>query len=233
MQIVLLCGGMGKRLQKVSKSMPKGMIEINKHPFIYYLLKSLKKYNFTSVHFCLGYKSEIFIEYLNSKNFLIPISYSIEKEKNLLGTGGAIVKAVKYLNKNFIIQYGDTLLDINYELFFKKHLKNNTKITMSVIPSDLCNHRANVYCTKNLKGELECIYNKKNPIVSSNYIDYGAIACQKKVFTSLENKFFDLSDIQRELTISGQASFFEILNPFIEIGNPQSLASARKFLKND
>ena len=233
MQIVLLCGGMGKRLRALSKNIPKGMIEINKKPFIYYLLKSLEKFNFTSIHFCLGYKSEIFIGYLNSINYHIPISYSLENSEKLLGTGGAIVNAFKYLNRDFIIQYGDTLLDINYELFFKKHILNHSKITMSVIPSDICNHKPNIYCTKNVNGELNCIYDKKNPNINSNYIDYGAMACQKNVFAELDSNFIDLSDIQKEITISGQASFFEIFSPFIEIGNPQALNLAKNILKND
>ena len=233
MQIVFLSGGMGKRLKVVSKNIPKGMIEINKKPFIYYLLKSLEKFNFTSIHFCLGYKSEIFISYLNSINSPVPISYSLENGEKLLGTGGAIVNAFQYLNKDFIIQYGDTLLDINYELFFKKHMEYNTKITMSIIPSDLCNHKPNIYCTKNLNGELNCNYDKKNPSIKSNYIDYGAMACQKKVFAELDSNFIDLSDIQKELTISGEASFFEVFTPFIEIGNPQSLSSAKNILSND
>ena len=233
MQIVLLCGGMGRRLKEVSKDTPKGMIEINKKPFIYYLLKSLEIFNFSSIHFCLGYKSEVFLDYLNSINFHIPISYSLEKRKKLLGTGGAIVNAFKYLKKDFIVQYGDTLLDMNYELFFNKHLENNSKITMSVIASDLCNHEPNIYCTKNLSGELNCIYDKKNPNINSNYIDYGAMACQKRVFEEFDSKFIDLSDIQKKLTVSGQASFFEIFSPFIEIGTPQSLNSAKHILKND
>ena len=96
MQIVLLCGGMGKRLQAVSNDMPKGMVEINKKPFIYYLFKSLKDFNFTSIHICLGYKSELFVEYLNTIDFSVPISFSLENSKQLLGTGGAIVNSFKY-----------------------------------------------------------------------------------------------------------------------------------------
>ena len=86
---------------------------------------------------------------------------------------------------------------------------------------------------KDVNGELHCIYDKKNPNINSNYIDYGAMACQKKVFAELDSNFIDLSDIQKELTISGQASFFEIFSPFIEIGNPQALNLAKNILKND
>jgi len=233
MQIVLLCGGMGRRLREVSNNVPKSMIEINNKPFLYFLLKSLKRFNFKSIHICLGYRSEVFIEYLNSIDFSVPITYSLENSKKLLGTGGAIINALRYLNNDFIIQYGDTLLDIQYDLFFEEHLANDSKITMSLISSDLCNHTPNTFCTRNLNGELNCIYNKKNPPSHSNYIDYGAMACKKSVFNIKENKFVDLSDIQQKLTASRQASFYEVTAPFIEIGNPKALRDAKKILKND
>ena len=58
MQMVLLCGGLGKRIRGIDELNPKGMINVNNKPFLYYILKSLEPYKFSNIHFCFGYKSE-------------------------------------------------------------------------------------------------------------------------------------------------------------------------------
>ena len=60
-------------------------------------------FKYSSIHFCLSKFSEKIL-FLENEN-LIPISYSIENENNLLGTGGAI-KLFGILENNFIVQYG-------------------------------------------------------------------------------------------------------------------------------
>lgn len=43
LDIIILCGGLGKRIRSKSKNLPKILIEIEKKvPFIEFLLKSLK-----------------------------------------------------------------------------------------------------------------------------------------------------------------------------------------------
>ena len=76
MQLVILCGGLGTRLREIDDKNPKSLIEINNKPFIHYLLNSIEKYPFTSIHFCLGYKVKILLTTLiklinlNLKNIL-------------------------------------------------------------------------------------------------------------------------------------------------------------------
>ena len=52
LDIIILCGGLGKRIKNKSKGMPKILIEIKKKiPFIEYLLYSLKIRQFKSIVF--------------------------------------------------------------------------------------------------------------------------------------------------------------------------------------
>ena len=41
--MVILAGGYGTRLQKLTKNIPKSMVKINGKPFIYHQLSLLKK----------------------------------------------------------------------------------------------------------------------------------------------------------------------------------------------
>lgn len=231
MQIVFLSGGLGTRLREINPREPKGLIRLNGVPFMDYIFKSVIEYNPSSLHFCLGYKSEIYIEYLKNYEKFFKITYSIENEKNLLGTGGALKNALNFLEEDFIVQYGDTVLDFDYKKFFEVHLENRKEMTMTIIHKSKSKEKANLICKKNDFGGLNCIYNKFNPSINSNFVDYGAMAFKKKVFKNEEKIVFDLSQIQTFLTTNSQSYFVEIDKPYIEIGTPESFKTAYNQLK--
>jgi len=95
-EIIILSGGKGTRIKKFTKKIPKCLIDINGKPFLYYQLRYLKKCGIKKVILSVGYKSEEVKNYVkNNINF---IDVKIVKDgKKLLGTGGAIIKSIKFL----------------------------------------------------------------------------------------------------------------------------------------
>ncbi len=232
MQIVFLCGGLGTRLNSISNGDPKSLIKINGKPFLKYILDRVIPYNPSSIHFCLGYKSKLFLNFFQTLSFKnTNLTYSIEDANSLLGTGGAIKNALKFLDKNFIVQYGDTMLNLSYEDLFNEHIKTKKKMTMSILNYKDTNEIPNVFCKENLDGKNVFLYDKLNPPLDSNFIDYGAIVFRKNVFTKIKEIKFDLSEIQRKLTYENQSGFYKVDHPYIEIGTPKSFLMAKKLLK--
>ena len=232
MQIVILCGGQGSRLGKLSKNTPKSLLKINGIPFMKYLIDSLISYEPSSIHLCLGKFSEQILIFLENEKYDVPISYSIENENNLLGTGGAIRNCLKYLENNFIVQYGDTILDLNYSDLYNHHLKEEKEMTLTILPVSMTNEKPNILCNYLDNGQLNCLYDKNNFKTNGNFIDYGANVFKKKVFTQDLPLKFDLSNIQTSLSKSGKASFYLVDKKYIEIGSMNSFYSAAKELKN-
>lgn len=227
MQLVLLCGGLGKRIREIDKLNPKGMIDIHNKPFLDYLLKSLEPHNFSNLHFCFGYKSEKYLSYLKKNHSQLKYTYTVENENELLGTGGAIKNCIDLLDQNFIIQYGDTILKLNYEKFFNLHLQNNKLMTMSILNSSKSEEAPNLYCHKKSQGEISCVYNKKNPPKNANFIDYGALVFDKEIFKMINRRTFDLSDLQEEFTLENKSNFYMVDTKYIEIGTPSSFEKAK------
>lgn len=86
--LVILCGGIGSRIKKYSKGIPKSLIKINNKSILTYILNEFKKYNFNKIYLLTGYKSHLF-RHLDKTNLnFIPIECLIEKK--LMGTGGAL-----------------------------------------------------------------------------------------------------------------------------------------------
>ena len=113
MKAMILSGGRGKRLRPLTDTIPKSLIKINGIPIIVWSINYLKKFGITDIILCTGYRSKQIEEYLNKKNNLnCKIDYSVEKEA--LGTGGAIKKAIKKIsNKSFIVINGDIITNID------------------------------------------------------------------------------------------------------------------------
>jgi NDP-sugar pyrophosphorylase family protein len=113
MKAMILSGGRGKRLRPLTDTIPKPLIKINGIPLIEWSIKYLKKFGITEIILCTGYRSKQIENHLNKKNNLnCKIDYSIEK--NALGTGGAIKKAIKKISdKSFIVINGDIITNID------------------------------------------------------------------------------------------------------------------------
>ena len=232
MQIVILSGGEGSRLGELTKTSPKGLIKINKKPFMSYLIESIIKYYPSSIHFCLGKYSDKYLDYLNNEKLNFKWTYSLEDENQLLGTGGAIKNALNFLEDIFIIQYGDTLLEIDYRSLINYHIDSGKKMTISMKSVANINDNPNILCKKDAEGKMTCIYDKKKYKNIGNFIDYGALVLNKEVLTKNLPEKFDLSSMQKNLSRSKDCSFYQVSSNFIEIGSKESLRKAKSIITN-
>lgn len=66
--VVVLCGGLGMRLQSVIGDPPKPMVEINGRPFLDILIDYVAKYGFTRFILCTGYKGDFIRRYYEKNN---------------------------------------------------------------------------------------------------------------------------------------------------------------------
>ena len=122
-QAIIVCGGYGKRLGKITLKTPKPLIKIKKFTVLDHIIKNLTRFGINRVILLCHYKYEIFKKkYHNHKIFGAKVLCI--KEKKLLGSSGALLNAKKKLNKNFMFCNAETFFDINMKdlisEFFKK-----------------------------------------------------------------------------------------------------------------
>ena len=113
MKAIILAGGKGKRLRPITDYVPKPLVPLNNVPIIEWQIKYLKNYGIKEVIVCTGYKTEMIENHLSmKKNLGVKIEFS--KEKNPLGTGGAIKKASKKISdESFLVLNGDIITNID------------------------------------------------------------------------------------------------------------------------
>lgn len=220
---IILAGGKGTRVKKFTKKIPKCLIEINGKPFLYYQLKYLKKNNVENVIISVGYLSKKIKEYLNKNidfiNFRI-----IEDGKKLLGTGGAILKSLKYLKNNFFVMYGDSYLSLNL-----KNLKKQKRLSsMAIYKNDNKFDKSNI----ELLNSNKIIYHVQKRKNKLRYIDYGISYLNKKIFKDKKKGAkFDLSEFYNELSLKNLLLGYKVKSRFYEIGSYQGINELKNFLK--
>jgi len=208
-QAVILAGGEGKRLRPLTTKTPKSMVLIRRKPFLYHLLRHLKKIGFKNILICTGYMSEKIVNYFGGgKKLGLNIKYSVDG-KNLQGTGGALKNAQPFLSKEFLLINGDTYLPIDYSNFIKFAHKKNKLGT--------------IIFYKNSKRE------NKNP----KPIHAGTGLYKKSITTFIpRNKRFSLEkELFPILVQKKQLGKYITNQKFYDIGTPYRLRIIEKILK--
>jgi NDP-sugar pyrophosphorylase family protein len=107
MELLILCGGLGKRLRPFTADTPKPLITALNKPVIEYQLDFFKRHGIKDIILCTGYKHEMFEEKYPD------LIHSVEKEP--LGTAGAIKNAEKHIKDDFIVTNGDNIFLFNFQ----------------------------------------------------------------------------------------------------------------------
>lgn len=228
--VVVLAGGLATRLISITKKIPKSLIIVNHTPFVLHQLNLFQQNGIQHVHFCLGYLGEMVKKIVEESMFskTIKITYSNDGEV-LLGTGGAIKKALPFLPDVFFITYGDSYLDIDYQ-FIESRFFGSTHEDCGLMT---IYKNSNQFDTSNVifKNKSIVLYSKKQLTGNMEYIDYGLGILRKSHFYAYPDQTpFDLSDIYEKLSISGKLIGYESFERFYEIGSLIGIKDLSKHL---
>ena len=112
--VAILAGGLATRMHPVTQTIPKSMIEVAGRPFIEHQLELLRAEGVKNVVLCVGHLGEMIEAHVgDGSRFGLSVRYSFDGEK-LLGTGGALRRALPLLGQEFFVLYGDSYLEIAY-----------------------------------------------------------------------------------------------------------------------
>ena len=117
MKAMILAAGFGKRLGHLTQSTPKPLIQVKGQPLIKYHLSKLLAADYSQIVINTHYLSDEIINYVENEFNNDPrITFSIEKE--ILGTGGGIKKALHHFgNDDFLVLNSDIYSDLDYKYF--------------------------------------------------------------------------------------------------------------------
>jgi len=150
MKAMILAAGFGKRLGHLTQSTPKPLIKVKGQPLIKYHLSKLLAADYSQIVINTHYLSDEIINYVENEFNNDPrIIFSIEKE--ILGTGGGIKKALHHFgNDDFLVLNSDIYSDLDY-----KYFKSFTSPTLFAVETK---NQGDF----NIKNSKVCLETKKN-----------------------------------------------------------------------
>ena len=225
--VAILAGGIATRLRPYTEKIPKSLVDVQGEPFLAHQLRLLSSQGVRRVVICAGHLGTMIQQFVGGgEEFGIAVSFSFDGPK-LLGTGGAIKRALPLLGPAFFVLYGDSYLPCDYEAVQCEFEKSGMKGLMTVYRNENRHDKSNV----EFHDGAIYSYDKVVRTAAMRHIDYGLGVFRDSAFDMVStDEAVDLSVVYQGLLRSGQLAAFEVQNRFYEIGSLEGLREFREMV---
>lgn len=135
MKAVILAGGKGTRLGNLTREIPKPMLPLLGKPLLEYHVELLRDYGITEIWILVNYlKDSIMQHFGNGAAWNVSIQYYEETEP--LGTTGGIKAIESHLTEDFLVLYGDVLVNMDLHRLIQFHQTQKADATLVLHPND-------------------------------------------------------------------------------------------------
>ena len=213
---LILCAGLGKRLNPLTSTTPKPLLELNNVSMLESCINILIKLGIKKVLLNTFHLRDQIFEFIKKKKFPIDIQI-IDDGKIILDTGGGILNMINNsLESDFLILNPDTLWNNEYineiekmqSFYFSKKINSVLLIANKALSFD-----------KGLKGDFDF---KKNLLIKNDNKNFIYIGCQilnRSLFEKYKIKSFPVAKIWDELLDKNELYGFESFNNFYHLTN--------------
>ncbi len=211
---LILCAGFGKRLNPITLTKPKPLLEINEVTMLEKTINFIKEMGINKIFINTFYLKEHFSNFIKNKNFNLDI-HIIEDGKSILDTGGGILNMTSKSDEDdFIVFNPDTIWSNRYrdeiikmeEIYFSKKLDNILLLVNKNLSFD-----------QSLAGD----FNLSNNLISkTDNLDFIYIGCQilnKKILANQTISKFSILNIWNKLIDEKKLYGFESKQKFYHL----------------
>ena len=213
---LILCAGLGKRLNPLTLTTPKPLLELNNVTMLENCINMLIKLGVKKVFLNTFHLSKQIFEFIKKKNFSIDIQI-IRDGEMILDTGGGILNMINNSKENdFLVLNPDTLWNEEYinevnkmqSLYFLKKINCILLMANKALSFD-----------QNLKGDFSIKDNllKKND--DKNFIYIGCQILNRNIFSKYNINTFSITKVWNELLDKNELYGFESSNKFYHLTN--------------
>lgn len=221
--IVIMAGGLGTRLRPLTNDCPKPLLKIGDKPILEIILENFIQQGFCNFYISVNYKAEMIENYFaDGSKYGVNIQYL--KEKNKLGTAGALSLLPRNIVEPIIVMNGDLLTKVNFIKLLEHHTNNNADATMCVreyryqIPYGVVETKDWSIESLKEKPTYSALVNAGIYVLNSNLLD-----------DIPKNKYFDMTDLF-ELNVSKKRNniAFPIREYWIDVGRIEDFERAQE-----
>ena len=211
---LILCAGFGKRLNPITLTKPKPLLEIKEVTMLEKSINLIKELGINKIFINTFYLKDHILNFIKNKNFNLDI-HIIEDGENILDTGGGILNMITHSSENnFMVFNPDTVWSNEYrdeiikmeEIYFSKNIENILLLVNKNLSFD-----------QNLTGDFNL---SNNLILKKDNLDFIYIGCQilnKKILTTQTLRKFSILNIWNKLIDEKKLYGFESKQKFYHL----------------
>jgi NDP-sugar pyrophosphorylase family protein len=231
MQCVVLAGGLGTRMRRLTELVPKALIPVLGRPFAERQMDWLAGQGVTDVVYSIGYRGDMIRAVLDDgSRWGVGIRY-VDEGNDLQGTAGALRLAADQgvLDSAFFVLYGDSFLSVELATVWQAFCDRGRPALMTVFRNDGKWDRSNV-----IFGDGRVVLYDKGAPPSDElaFIDYGLSVLSLGTIERCipPQGVADLGEVFHILSLEGRLAGLEVAERFYEIGSEEGLRSLEAFL---
>ena len=211
---LILCAGFGKRLNPITLTKPKPLLELKEVTMLEKSINLVKELGINKIFINTFYLKDHFLNFIKNKNFNLDI-HIVEDGENILDTGGGILNMINHSSEyDFMVFNPDTIWSNQYrdeiikmeEIYFSKKIENILLLVNKNLSFD-----------QNLTGDFNL---SNNLILKKDNLDFIYIGCQilnKKIFTNQTLSKFSILNIWKKLIDEKKLYGFESKQKFYHL----------------
>lgn len=221
--VVVMAGGLGKRLEPLTSDCPKPMLKIGEKPVLETTLEQFIRQGFSRFCFSVNYKSEQITDYFgDGSRWGAQIHYI--HETNRMGTAGSLSLFPFETNEPILIINGDILTKLSFEQLVGFHLEHQAKATIAVATYD---YQVPYGVVKANRDRL--VGFEEKPVYAS-FISGGIYVLNPEVLNLIpQNSYFDMNSLFEAMLQNNEpVCIFPIREYWIDIGGIKDFHQASK-----
>ncbi len=211
---LILCAGYGKRLNPITLSLPKPLIEIRDRSLLSRTIELIVSLGIKNIKINSFYLSDQIVECIRNSNYKNNIEI-INDGDFILDTGGGVKNMIQYFKQDdFLVFNPDTIWDINYkdtiikmiDYYYENKLSNILLVANKKKSFD-----------KKLNGDFNLINKKLKRETNNQYIYIGLQILNRRLLEDIEEKKFSMNTVWNKQLIKSSLNGFESKEEFIHL----------------
>ena len=211
---LILCAGLGKRLNPMTLKKPKPLLELNNITFLENTINLIRELEIKKIFLNTFHLKDQISDYLKEKKFDISVDI-ISDGNEILDTGGGIRNMINNSKeKDFLIFNPDTIWDSNYlksikqmnEFFENNNIKNILLVVNKKLSFD-----------QKLNGDFNLKKNLLSKNTENEYIYTGCQIFSKDLLNNNQKKIFSVTEIWNELIAKNSLFGFDSSSKFYHL----------------
>jgi dTDP-glucose pyrophosphorylase len=219
--VLIMAGGMGKRLGALTRDRPKPMLNVGGRPLLETIIRNVVQQGFRNILVSVNYKAEMIVDHFGDGSAMgAAIQYVHETER--LGTAGALGLLPTQPDLPMVVTNGDILTTISYGALLDFHNDTPADATMAVRE-----HKVHVPygVVSASEGYLRAIREKPT---ESWFVSAGIYVVGRAAFDHVERGVrIDMPTVlERIVADKGRVAIYPIREYWLDIGRMEDFEQA-------